>query len=108
MQIAGGEKDMDTRALGKLQSAGSHLDVLVLGAGEGSYARFANRLGDRCDGCKVTFRGHRKAGLDDVDAQILKGVRHGEFFLRRHAATGRLLAIAQSGVRSEEHTSELQ
>ncbi len=89
---------MDARAVGKLQGAGGHLDVFGLGAGEGSDARLANGLRDGGDGGEVAFGGHGEAGLDDVDAQILKGVRHGEFFLRGHAAAGGLLAVAQSGV----------
>ena len=89
---------MDARPLGKLQRPGRHLDVFGLGAGEGSDARLANGLGDRRDGSEVAFGGHGETGLNDVDAQIFEGVRHGEFFLRGHAATGRLLAIAQSGV----------
>ena len=89
---------MDARPLRKLEGAGCHLDVFLLGAGQGSDARLANGLRNGRDGGEIALRSHGESGLDDVDAQVLKGVRHGELFLRGHAAAGRLLAIAQSGV----------
>ena len=60
--------------------------------------RLADGLRDGGDGGEVAFRGHRESGLDNVHAQVLEGMGHGELFLGRHAAAGRLLAIAQSGV----------
>ena len=78
--------------------ARGHLDVFVLGAGQGRDARLADGLGDGGDGREVAFGGHGEAGLDDVHAQIFKGMGHGELFLRGHAAAGRLLAVAQGGV----------
>jgi hypothetical protein len=98
MQVARSQKNVNAGAVGKLQRAGGHLDVLGPGAGQGGDARLANGLGDGRDGGKVALRGHGEAGLDDVHAQILQGVGHGELFLRGHAAAGRLLAVAQSSV----------
>ncbi len=85
-------------AVGKLHRAGGHLDIFLLGARQRSDARLANGLGDGGDGGEIALRSHGKAGLDDVHAQVLQGVRHGELFLGGHAAAGRLLAVAQSGV----------
>ena len=101
MQIARRQEDVDAGAVGKLQRAGGHLDVFSLGAGERSDARLADGLRDGGDGGEVALRGHGKAGLDDVHAQIFKGVGHGELFLRGHAAAGRLLAVAQGGVEKD-------
>ncbi len=89
---------MDARPVGKLQRPRRHLDVFGLCPSQRRDARLANGLRNRRDGRKVALRGHGKAGLDDVHAQILKGVGHGELFLRGHAATRRLLAVAQGGV----------
>ena len=101
MQIARRQKDVDAGAVGKLQRAGRHLNVFSLGAGQRRDARLANGLRNGGDGREVALRGHGKAGLDDVHAQILEGVGHGELFLRGHAAAGRLLAVAQSGVEED-------
>ncbi len=98
VQIARREEDVNARAVGKLQRPSGHLDVFILGAGQRRDARLANGLRDGGDGGEVALRGHGKSGLDDVHAQVFKGVSHGELFLRGHAATGRLLAVAQSGV----------
>ena len=92
---------MDAGAVGKLQRAGGHLDVFGLGAGQRRDARLANGLGDGGDGREVALGGHGEAGLDDVHAQILQGVGHGQLFLRGHAAAGRLLAVAQRGVEED-------
>ncbi len=101
MQVARRQKDVDAGAVGKLQGAGGHLDVFSLGAGQRGDARLADGLGDGGDGREVALGGHGKAGLDDVHAQILQGVSHGELFLRGHAAARRLLAVAQGGVEED-------
>src|SRR5271157_2251095 len=92
---------MDAGAFGELQGTGSHFDIFGGGASQRSDARLPYGLGNRSDGCKVALRGHGEAGLDDVYPQVLQGVRHGQLFLRRHAATGRLLAVAQRGVEED-------
>ena len=58
----------------------------------------ANGAGDLLDGFEIAGRGDRKAGFDDVDAQIDQ--RLGDFQLlgNVHAGAGRLLAVAQRGV----------
>ena len=101
MQVAGSQKDVDAGAVGELQGAGGHLDVFGLGAGQRGDARLANGLGDGGDGREVALRGHGEAGLDDIHAQIFQGMGHGQLFLRRHAAAGRLFAVAQRGVEED-------
>ena len=51
----------------------------------------------------VAARGGRKAGLDDVDAELRERARHAQFLGLRHAAARRLLAVAQRRV--EDHHS---
>ncbi len=101
MQVAGGEEDVDAGAVGELHGAGGHLDVFGSCAGQRGDARLADGLGDGGDGREVALRGHGEAGLDDVHAQVLEGMGHGQLFLRGHAAAGRLLAVAQGGVEEE-------
>jgi hypothetical protein len=98
VQVARRQKDMDARAIGKLQRPRRHLDVLGFCARQRRDARLANGLRNRGNGRKIALRGHGKAGLDDVHAQVFQGMGHGELFLRGHRATRRLLAVAQSGV----------
>ena len=92
---------MDASAVGKLQRAGRHLDVFRFGAGERGDARLAHGLRNGRDGREVALRGHGEACLDDVHAQIFKGMSHGELFLGGHAAARGLLAVAQGGVEKD-------
>ncbi len=50
---------------------------------------------------EVAARGGGKARLDDVDAQVRQRPRHPQLFRLRHAAAGRLLAVAQGGVENQ-------
>ena len=54
--------------------------------------------GDGIDRFPVTARGGRETRFDDIDTQLSQRPRHPQFFRLRHAATRRLLAIAQGGV----------
>ncbi len=99
MQITGGQKDVNPGAVCGLQGPRRHLDVFLAGACQRGDARFANGLRDGRDGREVTFRGHGKASLDHIDTQIFEGMRHRQLFLGGHAATGRLLAVAQGGIK---------
>ena len=102
MQIRTGEKCMDARPLGELQRMGGALYIERAGTGERSDHRAADRLTDRTDGLEIAFRGDRKARLQNVHAQIVERMRHLDLFRRAHAAAGRLLAVAQRGVKEDD------
>src|ERR1035437_2927772 len=49
-----------------------------------------------------TPRSSRACALEDLeDLEDLQGMRHGQLFLRHHAAARRLLAVAQRGVKED-------
>ena len=98
VQVARREEHVNARPVRKLHRARCHLDVFLLGARQRCDPRLANCLRDCCNCRKVAFRCHRKASLNDVHAQVFERVRHGQLFLRGHAAARRLLAVAQSGI----------
>ena len=102
VQVARRQKDMDARPLGELQRPCRHLDVLCLCPGQGRDARLPYCLRNGSDGRKVSLRGHRKAGLDNVHAQILQSMSHRQLLLRGHRAARRLLAIAQCGIEESQ------
>jgi len=89
---------MNPGGFGSLDRLGGPLDVVSVGAGETGYGSALDALGDQLDRFEVTGRGRRKAGFDDVDAQLDQGVGHLELLLDRHRRAGRLLAVSQSGV----------
>ncbi len=92
---------MNAGAVSKLEGARGHLDIFSAGAGQRGDARLAHGLGDGSDGRKVALRGHGETGLDDVHAQIFKGMGHGQLFLRGHATSRRLFAVAKCGVEKD-------
>jgi hypothetical protein len=47
---------------------------------------------------EVTVGGDRKSGFNYIDTQPVEFMCHTNLFRRSHAAAGRLLSIAQSGV----------
>jgi len=65
-------------------------------------ARLAYGLGNGGDSSEVSLGSHGEAGLDNIHAQIFQGMGHGQLFLRRHAAAGRLLAVAQCGIEKDD------
>lgn len=84
------------------------LEVGKLGAREAADDRHVARLGvdvvadldgDALHGLEVVRARHRKARLDDVHAQLGELARDVELLLAREGGAGRLLAIAQGGVK---------
>ena len=55
-------------------------------------------LADLAHRLEIAGRGDRKAGLDDVDAQVDQRLGDLQFFGQVHAGAGRLLAVAERGV----------
>ena len=58
----------------------------------------ADVVGDLAHRFEIAGRGDRKAGFDDVDAQIDQRLGDFQLFGQVHARAGRLLAVAQRGV----------
>ena len=102
MQIARSQKDVDAGAVGELQGARGHHNVFGLSTSQRGDARLAYGLGNGGDGSEVALGSHGETGLNNVHAQIFQGMSHGQLFLRRHAAAGRLLAVAQCGIEKDD------
>ena len=98
MDGAGGQEDVNSRLFGMLQGLPGAVDVGVAAAGQAADHRAADVSGDLADGLEIALRGDRKAGLDDIDAQIDQGLGDFHLFGQVHARPGRLLAVAERGV----------
>jgi hypothetical protein len=70
------------------------LYVLFGGPAKGSYFDVAAAGCDGANGGEVTFGRDWKAGLDDVNAEILELFGHTDLFAQVHRTAGRLLAVA--------------
>jgi hypothetical protein len=95
MDGAGSQKNMDPRLFGGLERPPGSVNVLVIAAREPADGRAAHLLGNLPHGLEVARRSNRKAGLNDVDAQLEQRVGDFQFFGNVHAGARRLLAVAQ-------------
>src|SRR5712692_8713974 len=89
---------MDARANSALKRLPGALDVLSAGTRKAGNDRPPNASGDALHGREISVRGDGETRLDDIHAQTVELARQTQLLLHVHAATRRLLAIAQSSV----------
>ena len=91
---------------------GRDVDILLHGPREGAYYRPCDGLGHLHDGIEVPRTRDGKARLDDVDAELLEGLRELYFLGRAELAPGNLLPVPQGGVENVNpairHKSDFQ
>ena len=102
MNGAGGEEHMDAWTRGILQGAPRGVDVFSSAARETRDDRAADFASDEIHRLPIAARGDRKPGFDDVDPELRERLRDPQLFWLRHAAPGRLLAVAQRGIEDED------
>src|SRR5260370_39944839 len=89
---------MDARAPGVLERARGSFHIERAGTGQSGDGHPGELAADGVDGFKITVRRNGKTSLENVHAQLHQFVGHAGLLGYRHAAAGRLLAIAQRGV----------
>ena len=107
MQRAGGDEQVQARLRRRLQRARRDLDVVGQAArqhAQGGVAQFAR---DQRGGLAIGLRAGGETGLDDVDAEFGQRARHHQFLRGRHAAAGRLFAVAQGGIEYSDLSRDL-
>ena len=90
---------MDARPGRSFKRLPGPLDVRRAGPGQAGDDGTPDGRCNRLHCGKVAFRGDGKAGFDDVHAQAVELVRQPQLFLHVHAASRRLLAVAQASCR---------
>ncbi len=98
MQRTGGQEQVQARTGGGLHGTQRGLDIGGQAARQHRQGGVAQFAGDQRMRLAVRLRTGRKTRFDDVHAQLGQAARHHQLLLRGHAATGRLLAIAQGGI----------
>ena len=80
------------------------VDVLVVGSSQAAdlNVAIAKRCCNLANGLEVAWRRDRKAGFDDVHAEIDEGLSDLQFLLEIHAAARRLLAVTQRRVKDPD------
>jgi hypothetical protein len=98
---AGCQKDMDAAPAGVANGFGSAIDVGTITAREAADYRPFYLAGDGLYRLKVAGRSDGETRLDDIDAEVAKGVGNFELFGQVHAGARGLFAIAKSGVEDQ-------
>jgi len=78
------------------------VDIGMNGAGEACNDRVLRPLCNFTDGFEIAIGGDRKSGFDDVHAHVVEDLGDLQLFLQCHGGTGRLLAVAQGGVKDAD------
>ena len=94
------DKGVNPRPGRALERRAGSVNVFGHGAGQPADYRPCNFLPNAAHGLKVLVGGHRKAGLDNIDAQPRQLVGDFELFPHCQRGTGRLLGIPQGGVKN--------
>ena len=88
MDVRGGQEGVDPGIFAALQGLPGDIDVPLLATGQGRHLDTPDIVGDIFDAAEIALRGHRKAGLDDVDIQFDKLLGQPELLLHIHAGPG--------------------
>src|SRR5579862_2756467 len=91
---------MNPRMRGVLQCFPGALNIRTARSCQTSDDRTAHCLRNRLYRLKIAVRSDRESRLNDVNAQPVQLLRQAQLFLLVHAAAGRLLTIAKSGIKN--------
>ena len=100
VDIAGGEKHMDTGVVGLLHGVPRGVDVAFGAAGQRGHGAVRHGGGNGLHALVIHGRGDGKARLNDVHAQLFQLFGHLDLFRQIHAASGGLLAVPQGRVKN--------
>ncbi len=98
MDVRSGKKGVNAGVGSAFQGAPGALDVAGATTRQGCDDGTANLPGQHAHRLKIAFRCDGKPRLEDVDTQSVQLVRHADFLGDIHAATRRLLPVAQGGI----------
>ena len=98
VQRAGRQEQVDAARSRRLDGTRRGLDVARQAARQAAHGGVSSCRAISCHRGEVVRRGLRETGLDDVDAEILQGLRQAQLLRSVHGEAGRLLAVAQAGV----------
>ena len=102
MDRAGGDEHVESFQACRRQGPGGHVNIARIAARQGADRGAVDQFGDLPDGVEILLRGRRKTGLDDIDAELGQAARQAQLARHAHAATGRLLAVAQRGIEDDD------
>ena len=102
MDFTGRNEHVDAWFRGALDRLPRLLDVLRVATRQAGDAGVADLARDGGDRFEIAGGGCREAGLDDVDPELVERTRDTQFLAERHAASGRLLTVAERRVENAD------
>src|SRR5437588_272122 len=102
MNVGGCEEHMNPWPDRRLQRLRRAFNVVTRSPRQSRDNRTRNRCRDSLHSCEVSVRSDGETSLDDVNAKLIQLPPQAYFLLYVHAATWRLLAIAQSRVKNSD------
>lgn len=100
VQFAGGQEDVDARAVAcRFQGPGRRFNVRLDAAGQPGDAAFLDFRGDGMHRFKVSVRDAGKSCFNDVHSESFHLTGHFQFFTEVHGRSGALFSIAKGGVK---------
>src|ERR1700741_4650586 len=96
---------MDSRPRRPLQCLPRAFDVLLAGPRQPGDDWPPDRCRNRLNRLEIAVRGNREPSFDYVHAEPVELLRHAQLLVDVHAATRRLLAIAQRGIEDRDSYS---
>jgi hypothetical protein len=102
MNGTGREEDVNSRLRNPAQGLCRSLDIILPTASQPANGRAVSELlGHRSHRFKVTGRGDGEPRFNDIDSEFHQRLGDLQLFGSRHAATGRLLAIAKCRIEDD-------
>ena len=104
MNVAGGNKGMDTSIWGRCHGVSAGLDVATGGAGQTTDNRAVlttNLLGNALHSSEITTTGKRESSLNHIHAKTGQLLRNRQLLLEVEAGPGGLFTISESGVEDQ-------
>jgi len=96
---------VDAAAVGALERFGCARNVAVVGTRKRANGGVLDGVGNRLHRLEVAVGAGGKTGFDDIHAQALQLAGNAQLLVAGHGRAGRLLAIAQGGVKNDEFVS---
>ena len=102
VQRRGGNKGVDAAPIGPLERLGCAGNITVIGARERADGGVFDGVGNHLHGFKIAVGAGGKTGLNHIHLEALQLAGNAQFFVFGHGSTGRLLAIAQGGIKNDQ------
>ena len=102
MNGACSQKHMDTRRMRRQQGFRRRVNIADRGARQCGNRGVLYPVGNRLHRAEIAYAAYGEPRLDNIHPEPFQRLRHGNLAVQVHAASRRLLAVAQCGVKNPD------